>query len=96
MHRERPRLPTCGCPACPPVLACKQVVPTDYIDRNGISTITNQFSVTENFRESTEASSGGRSLPGVFYFYDLSPIKVCAVSGTALVLCRHTHLAVSG
>lgn len=35
---------------------------------------TNQFSVTENFRESQ--NSMGRSLPGVFFFYDLSPIKV--------------------
>eukprot|EP00878_Enallax_costatus_P025435 GHUV01027212.1.p1 GENE.GHUV01027212.1~~GHUV01027212.1.p1 ORF type:complete len:168 (+),score=52.51 GHUV01027212.1:399-902(+) len=53
-----------------------KVVPTDYIDRSNISTQTNQFSVTENFRESADAMVGGRSLPGVFFFYDLSPIKV--------------------
>lgn len=53
-----------------------QVVPTDYNDLQGRSTKSNQFSVTENFRESTDAQLGGRSLPGVFFFYDLSPIKV--------------------
>lgn len=53
-----------------------KVVPTDYIDKAGIRTNTNQFSVTENFRESAEPAAGGRSLPGVFFFYDLSPIKV--------------------
>ncbi|KAF6253121.1 endoplasmic reticulum vesicle transporter-domain-containing protein [Scenedesmus sp. NREL 46B-D3] len=53
-----------------------KVVPTDYIDKAGIRTNTNQFSVTENFRESAEPTAGGRSLPGVFFFYDLSPIKV--------------------
>jgi hypothetical protein len=57
-------------------LAVFQVVPTDYIDKAGIRTNTNQFSVTENFRESAEPTAGGRSLPGVFFFYDLSPIKV--------------------
>lgn len=53
-----------------------QVVPTDYEDIKGRSTHSNQFSVTENFRESADAHLGGRSLPGVFFFYDLSPIKV--------------------
>jgi hypothetical protein len=53
-----------------------QVVPTEYVDLKGVSTNSNQFSVTENFRESADAHLGGRSLPGVFFFYDLSPIKV--------------------
>jgi hypothetical protein len=53
-----------------------QVVPTEYTDVKGTSTNSNQFSVTENFRESADAHLGGRSLPGVFFFYDLSPIKV--------------------
>lgn len=53
-----------------------QVVPTEYTDLKGTSTNSNQFSVTENFRESADAHLGGRSLPGVFFFYDLSPIKV--------------------
>lgn len=51
-------------------------MPTDYNDLQGRSTNSNQFSVTENFRESADAHLGGRSLPGVFFFYDLSPIKV--------------------
>lgn len=53
-----------------------KVVPTEYVDLKGSSTNSNQFSVTENFRESADAHAGGRSLPGVFFFYDLSPIKV--------------------
>eukprot|EP00882_Tetradesmus_deserticola_P010657 GHRQ01011257.1.p1 GENE.GHRQ01011257.1~~GHRQ01011257.1.p1 ORF type:complete len:399 (+),score=139.27 GHRQ01011257.1:579-1775(+) len=53
-----------------------KVVPTDYIDKAGVRTNTNQYSVTENFRESSDPTAGGRSLPGVFFFYDLSPIKV--------------------
>jgi len=53
-----------------------QVVPTDYMYVSGVNTHTNQYSVTENFRESGDIT-GGRSLPGVFFFYDLSPIKVC-------------------
>ncbi|KAF8069699.1 ergic3 [Scenedesmus sp. PABB004] len=53
-----------------------KVVPTDYLDVSGRSTPSNQFSVTENFREAAEPLAGGRSLPGVFFFYDLSPIKV--------------------
>jgi hypothetical protein len=58
---------------------CLQVVPTEYVDLKGVSTNSNQFSVTENFRESADAHLGGRSLPGVFFFYDLSPIKVGAL-----------------
>ena len=33
---------------------------------------TNQYSTTEHFRSVDIAG-----LPGVFFFYDLSPIKVC-------------------
>lgn len=33
-------------------------------------------SVTEHFRETASPSAGGGQLPGVFLFYDLSPIKV--------------------
>lgn len=53
-----------------------KVVPTDYLSLRGRATRSNQFSVTENFREAADAQVGGRSLPGVFFFYDLSPIKV--------------------
>ncbi|KAJ4952240.1 hypothetical protein NE237_029072 [Protea cynaroides] len=51
-----------------------KVVPTVYTDINGRTIQSNQFSVTEHFR----GAEFGRppSLPGVFFFYDLSPIKV--------------------
>lgn len=68
----------------PHISCCCQVVPTDYIDRGNVSTQTNQFSVTENFRESADAMVGGRSLPGVFFFYDLSPIKVRTAAAVCL------------
>ena len=51
-----------------------QVVPTVYSYINNQTISTNQFSVTENFRESQPGP--GRSRPGVFFFFDLSPIKV--------------------
>ncbi|XP_019456922.1 PREDICTED: endoplasmic reticulum-Golgi intermediate compartment protein 3-like [Lupinus angustifolius] len=49
-----------------------KVVPTVYTDVSGHTIQSNQFSVTEHF------GTGERlqSLPGVFFFYDLSPIKV--------------------
>ncbi|CAN0824456.1 Endoplasmic reticulum-Golgi intermediate compartment protein 3 [Linum grandiflorum] len=51
-----------------------KVVPTVYTDVSGHTIQSNQFSVTEHFR----SADAGRlqSLPGVFFFYDLSPIKV--------------------
>lgn len=52
-----------------------QVVPTSYTDIKNKTVSTNQFSVTEHFRQSDIAA--GQNLPGVFFFYDLSPIKVC-------------------
>lgn len=51
-----------------------KVVPTVYSDFGGNKILTNQFSVTEHFRAMEFGMSG--SLPGVFFFYDLSPIKV--------------------
>ncbi|KAG1366496.1 endoplasmic reticulum-Golgi intermediate compartment protein 3 [Cocos nucifera] len=50
------------------------VVPTVYTDISGRTIQSNQFSVTEHFK----GDDVGRiqSLPGVFFFYDLSPIKV--------------------
>lgn len=50
-----------------------KVVPTVYKDVRGSKIQSNQFSATEHFRT---VDLGGRSLPGVFFFYDLSPIKV--------------------
>uniref|UniRef100_A0A061R484 Endoplasmic reticulum-golgi intermediate compartment protein 3-like n=1 Tax=Tetraselmis sp. GSL018 TaxID=582737 RepID=A0A061R484_9CHLO len=51
-----------------------KVVPTIYTDINNHTIHSNQFSVTENFKPSQVQA--GRNLPGVFFFYDLSPIKV--------------------
>lgn len=51
-----------------------QVVPTDYNYRNGKKLVTNQFSVTDHMRKLD--SRQGRGLPGVFFFYDVSPIRV--------------------
>ncbi|KAL0802162.1 hypothetical protein Bca101_057338 [Brassica carinata] len=51
-----------------------KVVPTEYTDVKGDVIQSNQFSVTEHF-EKTEAGRT-QSVPGVFFFYDLSPIKV--------------------
>lgn len=51
-----------------------KVVPTVFTDINGHTIQSNQFSVTEHVR----GAELGRlqALPGVFFFYDLSPIKV--------------------
>ncbi|KAF8405992.1 hypothetical protein HHK36_008072 [Tetracentron sinense] len=50
-----------------------KVVPTVYTDISGHTIQSNQFSVTEHFRS---AEFGRQFLPGVFFLYDLSPIKV--------------------
>ncbi|KAK9111070.1 hypothetical protein Scep_018589 [Stephania cephalantha] len=51
-----------------------KVVPSVYTDISGHVIQSNQFSVTEHFKG---AEAGHfKSLPGVFFFYDLSPIKV--------------------
>ena len=66
---------------CAPVLPMpargllgEQVVPTTYRDMRNHSTNTNQYSVTEHYKASDIAA--GHNLPGVFFFYDMSPIKV--------------------
>ena len=56
------------------------MVPTSYTDIKNQTVSTNQFSVTEHFRQSDIAA--GQNLPGVFFFYDLSPIKVWTPSCT--------------
>ena len=49
-----------------------------------------QFSVTDHF---TGGGPGeGQSLPGVFFFYDLSPIKVCCT----LLFLSYTNLCIIG
>ncbi|KAK9069533.1 hypothetical protein SSX86_011437 [Deinandra increscens subsp. villosa] len=50
-----------------------KVVPTIYTGIRGHTIQSNQFSVTEHYKS---PEIGRRSLPGVFFFYDLSPIKV--------------------
>lgn len=50
-----------------------KVVPTIYTNIRGYTIQSNQFSVTEHYKS---PEVGRRSLPGVFFFYDLSPIKV--------------------
>ena len=41
---------------------------------NGTTIQTNQFSVTEHLRHVNPG--GGRGLPGVFFFYEISPLHV--------------------
>lgn len=52
-----------------------KVVPTLYVDISGRSVATNQFSVTENFKAS-DPTLPQSALPGCFFFFDFSPIKV--------------------
>merc|ERR1712108_132591 len=51
-----------------------KVVPTVYTDLSGHTIQSNQFSVTEHLRYSEVGNL--QFLPGVFFYYDLSPIKV--------------------
>ncbi|KAL1822035.1 hypothetical protein DCAR_0309843 [Daucus carota subsp. sativus] len=51
-----------------------KVVPTVYKEASGSTIQSNQFSVTEHFRTADHGLLN--TLPGVFFFYDLSPIKV--------------------
>ncbi|EFJ50127.1 hypothetical protein VOLCADRAFT_80399 [Volvox carteri f. nagariensis] len=62
-----------------------KVVPTSYTGIDNKTLATNQFSVTENFRESSQGGAG-KTLPGVFFFYDLSPIKVRIVEHSSSFL----------
>lgn len=50
------------------------VVPTLYRFLNGTSIRTNQFQVTEHLRHVEPGSD--RGLPGIFFFYELSPLHV--------------------
>lgn len=58
-----------------------QVVPTTYVDKHNKTIASNQYSVTEHFKPMVDPDSPQSQLPGVFFFYDLSPIKVCPFSG---------------
>jgi len=58
---------------------CFQVVPTTYRFRNGTKVTTNQYSVTEHTRHVTPGSA--RGLPGIFFFYEVSPLHVEITEG---------------
>ncbi|XP_022013047.1 endoplasmic reticulum-Golgi intermediate compartment protein 3 [Helianthus annuus] len=51
-----------------------KVVPSVYTDVKGHNIQSNQFSVTEHFKGAEVGYL--KTLPGVFFFYELSPIKV--------------------
>jgi len=51
-----------------------KVVPTMYQDSSSAFISTNQYSVTEYDR--TVISDKNQGLPGIFFYYDISPIKV--------------------
>eukprot|EP00529_Nitzschia_sp_RCC80_P024748 CAMPEP_0113481448 /NCGR_PEP_ID=MMETSP0014_2-20120614/22415_1 /TAXON_ID=2857 /ORGANISM="Nitzschia sp." /LENGTH=454 /DNA_ID=CAMNT_0000374947 /DNA_START=27 /DNA_END=1391 /DNA_ORIENTATION=- /assembly_acc=CAM_ASM_000159 len=56
-----------------------KIVPTVYRYLNGTVIQSNQFSVTEHLRHVNPGS--GRGLPGVFFFYEISPLHVEMVEG---------------
>lgn len=51
-----------------------QVVPTEYKFLNGTTIQTNQYSVIEHMRHVTPNSN--RGLPGVYFYYEVSPLHV--------------------
>lgn len=67
-----------------------KVVPTIYTGLRGHTIQSNQFSVTEHYKNSE--SDHFRSLPGVFFFYDLSPIKVTFTEEHTSFLHFLTHI----
>ena len=67
-----------------------KVVPTEYTSVRGHTIQSNQFSVTEHYKSSEEDHF--RSLPGVFFFYDLSPIKVTFTEEHSSFLHFLTHI----
>jgi len=55
------------------LLTCqRQVVPTVYKYLDGREVASNQYSVTEHLRHINVGS--GRGLPGVWFFYEVSPV----------------------
>ena len=66
-----------------------KVVPTAFSGA-ARTTSTNQFAVTDHFKQ-VDAEEG-RHLPGVFFFYDLSPIKVNILERRDSVLSFATNL----
>ncbi|AQK86873.1 Endoplasmic reticulum vesicle transporter protein [Zea mays] len=66
-----------------------QVVPTIYTDIRGHNIHSNQFSVTEHFRDGNVRP---KPQPGVFFFYDFSPIKVIFTEESRSLLHYLTNL----
>lgn len=66
-----------------------KVVPTIYIDIRGNMINSNQFSVTEHFRD---AVGFPKPLPGIFFVYDFSPIKVIFTEENASLLHFVTNI----
>jgi hypothetical protein len=56
-----------------------QIIPTQYKFQNGTTIQTNQYSVTEHLRHVPPGSN--RGLPGVFFFYEMSPLHVEITEG---------------
>mmetsp|Transcript_13044 Transcript_13044/g.26447 ORF Transcript_13044/g.26447 Transcript_13044/m.26447 type:complete len:388 (+) Transcript_13044:93-1256(+) len=52
-----------------------KIVPTRYQAQWGAPVLTNQYSVQPYFRQS-DPTKGGSFLPGIFFFYEMSPILV--------------------
>ncbi len=79
--------------ACVPLATATQVVPTIYTRLDNSTISTNQYSVTEHYQEAAwgpAATASPRSamhqgMPGVFFYYDLSPIKVSCGRGLLLM-----------
>ncbi|XAR49448.1 hypothetical protein NMG60_11032663 [Bertholletia excelsa] len=67
-----------------------KVVPTIYTDIRGRTIRSNQFSVTEHFKSAEISHS--RPPHGVYFFYDLSPIKVTFREGHTPFLHFVTYL----
>ena len=54
-----------------------KVVPTTYTEVNGLTTRTNQYSITKHEKQVSILSlSGEQGLPGIFVLYELSPLMV--------------------
>eukprot|EP00979_Chaetoceros_neogracilis_P000643 scaffold161_cov206-Chaetoceros_neogracile.AAC.5 len=51
-----------------------QIVPTEYTFLNGTKIQSNQYSVTEHMRHVSPGSN--RGLPGVYFYYEVSPLHV--------------------
>merc|ERR1712034_69206 len=51
-----------------------KVVPTEYTDWWGATTLTNQYAVTKHFRSIDHLASN--NVPGVFFYFELSAIRM--------------------